>query len=789
MNTSPRSGGESRVAPGPSYRTVLLVVALLFCPVSYAQQFEIGIGEGCDTQFIDVAIGAASSGYTLRISNTASYSAQALEIRDKNLRLVGGYETCTSPTPTLITTISGQGGANDSVLSIRGSSNVTLENLSIIRGDEGSEFYGGGVDFSGNGTLTLRNTALAQNYAGYGGGMSVESSGGPVVVNLETGSVIQLNTAQFSGGGIRIVGDVTLNALAPQTWIANNVALGIDPGNNQPQYGNGGGLQILAPARANIGSPGYGISGVISGNSARYGGGVAIDGRVDGGANSYALLRLFTTDRNNATRIHGNTATQTGGGIHLLPDSSSAPPFPRSSAQACLWDARVDENIAQQGAAIYADSSFATLNERSSLVYFNPVPGDPGDPFVAGCGARPTNLGAVACASGVPCNSIDANFAENASSQASGAAVLVQDDGTLVLRRVSLGQTFGTSAIRTLSEVSTRLHDLLLTGGNFTTAAIQVEGSDPLPLTDSTIAGNFIGGPTVVTAGGAVDFARNIVWQPGKRVLAAGGAVTVATSFVNDLAGFPPGPEAQLVAPRFVDPFNNDFSLRAGSPAIDYAPEVPGDDRDLFGTPRDIDLPIKANARGPRDLGASERRSLRPLVLNGNFDGDLRLWPEVQPGTSGFGIDNFSGAPGSGSVAVNTTALVNQLARVRAQCIHLPGPGVYRLNGYGRSVGSQFQSRDQVGMEWYFRRDGGEDCEDGSADRSGVMTISQSTAWTTAPQPAEIVVSAEEWTVDSSITIVLIVRDNSVSGTPTAVGWFDAITLEIGDDLFADGFE
>lgn len=794
------NGSESVRDPvaRPGLRAVLILAAsfALLCPQARAQEFTVGVGAGCSTSSIQAAITAASTGYTVRISNTATYTAQALQIQGKNLRLIGGYETCASPSPTARTTISGQGGASDSVLTIRGNSTVTLENLSLIRGDEGAEFYGGGIDYSGSGTLTLRNTALTQNYAGYGGGMSVESAGGAVVVNLESGTVVQLNTAQYSGGGIRMVGDVTLLALAPETWIANNTALGLDPGNNQPRYGNGGGVQIIAPARAYIGSPGYGNSGVIYGNSARYGGGIAIDGRLDAGANSHAALRVFSTDRDRPTRIHGNTASQTGGGIHLLPEASGLPPFPRSGALACLWDARVDDNQAQQGSAIYADTAFATLNDRSSLVYFNPAAGDPSDPFTPGCGAFPSGLGAVPCRTGLACSSLDGNSAENASAQASGATVLVQDAGILVLRRVSMQQNSGVSAIRTLDGATTWLHDLLLTGGNFTGAAIQMESTDGLRLTDSTIAGNFVGGSSVVSAAGPVEFARNIAWQPGKRVLAAGGTVAVASSFVNDLTGFPPGPEALLIAPRFVDPSNNDFSLRAASPAIDYAPAVAGADVDINAQPRDLDLPLVENTRGPRDLGAIERQSLQPLVLNGNFDLDSRLWVDLLPGASGFDDSrNFIGAANSGSLRVNTTALVAQVARVRSQCIHLPGPGVYRLNGYGLSVGSNFATRDQVGLEWQFRSDGGEACDAGTAQRSGAIAISQSTSWTSAPQPAEIVVTAGEWTINSSITLVLVVRDNSVSGTPTAIGSFDGITLEVdglpgaNDAIFYDGFE
>lgn len=774
-------------------RSIALAGCLLAAGPVAGQQFSVGADAACSTTSLQAAIDAATDGYTIRIARNQTYTAQALRIDGKDLRLVGGYDDCSATTAAGLTAISGLGGGADSVLTVRGQVDLVLENLNLIRGDEVSDGYGGGLDISGRGTVTLRNTTLVQNYAGYGGGISAISDGGSLNLRLLSGTVVQLNTAQYSGGGIRIQGSVTLTAVEPQTWIASNEARGIDPGNQQPRFGNGGGIQVLAPARAVIGSPGYGSSGVVFGNTARYGGGIALDGQVDGGDLSTARLDLFTTDPANPVRVHGNRATQTGGGIHLLPDASGFFPFPKSFGRACIWDARIEDNIAQQGAAIYADTNFAAANRTSSYVHFNPEPGDPDNIFGGSCGARPA--GAQSCPPGAACNTIEGNFAEDAAEQPTGAAILVQDGGTVVLRRVALRGNFGTELLRATSQATVHLRDVLATGGNYTGTALRIDSDQRLVLDDSTFTGNFIGGAQVVSAGGPVEFKRNIVWQPGRRVLVAGGAVDLHASIVNDLTGLPAGPEALVRDPRFVEPSYGDFSLRAASPAVDFAPAIAGGDVDRDGRPRDVDLALKANARGPRDIGALERPALQPLVLNAGFDGHVRQWEEVTAGASAFDFTQDAGGnPASGSLSVNTTSLVSGRALARSQCIHLPGPGRYLLNGSGRTVGSVGATRDLVILRWAFRRDGGEGCEAGAIDRTGDLGISSSTGWQRAPVPAEILVDETEWTIDSSLTITLVVLDRGVSGTPTAVGWFDDITLDAGspvtvDALFADGFE
>jgi hypothetical protein len=243
--------------------------------------------------------------------------------------------------------------------------------------------------------------------------------------------------------------------------------------------------------------------------------------------------------------------------------------------------------------------------------------------------------------------------------------------------------------------------------------------------------------------------------------------------------------------PRFVDPGHGDYSLRAGSPAIDYTTSVAGDSHDLYGNPRDVDLPIVPNF-GLRDLGAIERQALQPLVLNSDFDADLRLWSTAIAGvTSWDGTRSVSGAAGSGSAHVT---LPNPVTGTSVggivQCVHLPGPGTYRLNGWGHGTGTMVTAGDIAELYWEYRKSGGEECIGGAPDATGFKTLSNSNSWTRPTTPASIVVSAQDWTYTSSIAVTLVGVENGVSGAPMNA-WFDGVTLGVdGDDvIFANGFD
>ena len=132
-----------------------------------------------------------------------------------------------------------------SVIYIHGSSSVTLESLKLTEG-VGTDF-GGGIHFTGTGSLTLIDSTITNNGATFGAGIQFNGSGGNATLTLGVGTIIEQNTATSDGGGIHINGSARLFALAPYTSVDSNSA----------SHGYGGGIAVIGPARADIGSPGY----------------------------------------------------------------------------------------------------------------------------------------------------------------------------------------------------------------------------------------------------------------------------------------------------------------------------------------------------------------------------------------------------------------------------------------------------------------------------------------------------------------------------------------------------
>jgi hypothetical protein len=243
--------------------------------------------------------------------------------------------------------------------------------------------------------------------------------------------------------------------------------------------------------------------------------------------------------------------------------------------------------------------------------------------------------------------------------------------------------------------------------------------------------------------------------------------------------------------PRFVDPQHGDFSLRAGSPAVDFTTTVGGDNFDLYSNPRDVKLPVVANLF-PRDLGAIERQTLQPLVLNSNFDADLRLWNVANAGATSWDTSkNVTGAPGSGSAHVTApSAVIGTQTGGIVQCVHLPGPGIYALNGWGHGTGTAVTAGDIAELYWEYRKSGGENCTSGAPNATGTLTLSNGNSWSKPATPATIEVTEQDWTYTSSIAVTLVAVENGSGGAPTNA-WFDGVTLAIeGEDtIFSGSFE
>lgn len=775
-----RSGSTMRSLPVRTGALLLLGWLVLSPAVARAAIFTVGGDAACTHRSIQAALNAAQSAQVpsvVRIARNAAYTQQALLASPTaNLELAGGYASCTqSAADHVRTRLDGAGGVPASVLRIVAPAGVAVivRRLIIQRGDPAGDNAGGGIFFGGSGTLEVHDVDFVSNVAGNGGAIYAGGAAPGARLVIGANVLISGNTARYSGGGVFVDGlDMTMTE--PGSLITNNSALGTAT----TGYGGGVFVRSLAgrSARVRIGSAGIGMLGAVANNRARCGGGVAIREAAEG-SGARASLLLYRTNASRPAAITYNRATEAGGGVFVQGGAGGG-------VESELWNAEITDNQAPSGAAVY-------------LTYT--APGF-GDPVGASGGILKINTqrpsGAVACAPGVPCGTIAGNVAALSDGQAT--------DGAIIQLQAQTRATIGTSLAGVVLEgnqggrlldVQPQAHgaqvvNALIVDNALSVHLLRAQGGT-VAITDSTIAGNAIGSRDVLAVNANLELRRGILWQPGMRSLSrSGGLLSVSDMIVSEAATLGGAPLAIVADPRFVDAAHGDYRVHAASPAVDYAPPIPGDDRDVSGSPRDQDLPLRPNAEGPRDVGAFERLSIDPLVGNAAFVADLRLWEGVHPGTVAFDGTQSVGA-GSGSAGVSG-APINGLRLVGArQCVHLPGPGRYRLNGYGMTQFATTLHRDSVVLNWALRRDGTEQCDIGPIDASGDHLLTRGNAWFRPAEPAVIELPAEAWTPNSSLTVSLVMIDAGIAFPAQVQGWFDEITLEaqsLDNGVAADGF-
>jgi hypothetical protein len=741
----------------------------------------VGSDGACTHTTIAAAVAAAEShpgADTVRIASNQAYTAQAIVFTtSQELDLVGGFADCSQAQGSGNTTLDGSGGAPEPVLRIIGNTDafVRLSHLTISGGDEDGS-RAGGIDFSGDGILDIRNSVIAHNSGGEGGGIRAAGTGSNAELVIGENVGITFNTARYDGGGIWAAG-LEMTMIDTGVLVAFNEAVGTVVA-GQVVGGRGGGLYLYGGSidgHGYIGSPSTNGVGPIYANTARRGGGICVYAGEDG----YSSLSLFSTSYTDRTKLQQNFASEGGGALYLYAEDRGGFLIGHA-ANAYLRGVDLVDNTSVHAPIAWVQETGGTFPVGYSAVHINDD-------------AATMHPAALPCPVGRACSSITGNSAEDGNGDPIvNPLVAVEEDNEFYLGAADVHGNRGSHFIRTRGDDVTIFNSAItgnLLGGN----VVSSSGGD-VTIESTTIAGNALGVPQVLDVDGNFHLQRSILWQPGLTSLSHSGGSSlsenVLTSERNSLDGGN-SPYVLEAEPRFVDPGRADYHLRAASPAIDFA--ATGAGPDMEGNPRAIDLPIKDNLMGTADLGAYERQSLQPLVLNGDFDADLNLWNEIIAGAVAWdGTQNGSGAGGSGSIKVARSNFVGTEVFGASQCIHLPGPARYLLNGFGRGGGNG-ATRDGTSLRWELRRDGGEACNAGPPDVSGTHFLSASSAFVRPANPAVIDLAEADWTHNSSITILLRVVDNGIVAPPknSAVGWFDGITLcAEGDDvIFADGFD
>ncbi|HEY6543541.1 MAG TPA: hypothetical protein VIZ64_01450 [Dokdonella sp.] len=772
-------------APGPTAAIVLACAMLLsFSVAASAATFSVGPGASCTHATLQGALdsAAANSGAdVVRVVRTATWTGiQVSTDTGQDVEIVGGWEACTSAAPSGMTTLSGAGGQARSVLALRGNGDFTLRNLEITGGDQAGDDDGGGIHFQGGGILRIVDSSITGNSADEGGGLYAHGTTITAEVILED-TAVAFNTARSHGGGA-VAQELEMTVRGAGSALMFNAS-----------GGSGGGLLVRSGSRKAFAYVSGGLFGV-QGNSAVRGGGIAVQ---TGPEALDAEVQVYSLD-GTPVLIAGNTATERGGGIDVQPYYDvDLIGFPGSetTARAKLRNVDIRDNLAPAGAAIHlAHDNWGPLGIEAmgGGAYFNVDAG-----FHA---VRPE---AAPCPVGMPCGYIR----DNATGNATGAVVHMSEDARLEASRLVVQDNEGGWLVYLSGEEATRLFldNALVTGNTAQHALIRDDqdedgGYTRVALNYLTVSGNTIGANGVLSINEDMRLTRSVIDQPGKALIATdvgatGGTHDIQYAIANTITS--PG-GTTLAPPRFVDPASGDYLPRAGSRAVDFAPPDGSIATDLLSHPRIVGLPINPNESGMADAGALERQTLQPLVLNSDFDIGLHHW-EVLATSTWDGTQNASGAPASGSMRGSITVDATRQA-VRRQCIHLPGPGTYYLNGWGRVTHAMPSHRAWLDWELRYSTATVDGCTDAAPAATGSLALAGSDDWARPPIPAAIEVEPAVWGPYTSLTVYLVVQNGSPIGPgahgPVDVlggpdGWFDGITLETAFDdvIFRDGFD
>jgi predicted outer membrane repeat protein len=758
---------------------LLCSTVLLFAAAGAdAAIYAVGSDPGCTHATIQEAVDAAEANPEedfIRIPHSQVWNEQAVVIdTDQTLWLEGFWADCNN-IDFASTVLDGAGGSASSVLRIStGTSGIVRMSWLTLRGGDPSPIdgQGGGIHFSGRGRLELSDDlAVINNSASSGGGIYANGDVEEAQLVIGARVVISGNTAYRDGGGVFVNG-MTLTMNEPDSIIAFNEALG-----DLDAKGYGGGLVIRSAgdrvAHGFIGSSGSGALGVIYGNTAKWGGGVAVSAGSD--SDEDAELYLGNADPAPPVAIRGNFASQGGGAIFAWPNRNFGPSG--GLAEVTVQRAELSDNAAPLGGVAYADNSTYAGETVPSFMYFGHLSWLPDAP----CGMT-------------YCVHVFGNETVNANGEATdGALFHIADSSSMYFDRVLIEDNEAGRVVDSGEQLE--VGDSLIEGNTLQHGIVRTED---LSLHDSTLAGNSVGAVNLIEADRSnAIISRSILWQPGHVTLAgSGGAPDVFRVIASEVASLGDGTGIQIVAePRFVDPGRGDYRLRAASPAIDFAPPVDGDDFDVLGLPRDqrIDAVPRFDPSESRDIGAFERQDLQPLVLNGEFAGDTNLWFVPVGHAGNYGAANAPGSPdGTGSAQVTGTNGDGHLFGY-AQCIHLPGPGVYALNASVLTSGDP-QIGNPTALLWDLRTDGGVGCIDGAITTGGAHAFGTPVAgggWVRPANPAYITVPASMWNHNTSLTLVMAVYANASNSDYN--GYFDRITLEWSADgsdvIFQDGFD
>jgi hypothetical protein len=560
----------------------------------------VGSDPGCDYATIQAAIDASQSAgmmpTAIHVAATdppAAYTAQEIRIVGRNLVLWGGWQQCRQTTPWIpdMVLISGAGGAAAAVIEVRDQAVVHLRGLDIQAGDPAeSSGSGGGVDWDASGALTIDATIIRNNAGVRGGGLRFhhQDAGSTAELVLKSNTRIEVNRA-LEGGGLHLSGYSRLSMVEANVFFHRNAAT----------RGSGGGIQVIAPAKASIGSPDLsgGSVGVFRDNVAREeGGGIHVVNQF--GVPGSAEVSLYSVDPMFPLSFVQNAAWAGGA---MAVNSLSA-----GASVLCALGLHVRGNDGFQAAAVSVTGPEASWTSSPAGACESTLPNDvPPCPAVGSslCNVYADNVGALAIFKSI------------------GFATLKAERLRVSGSRAIAGAVFDIGQANSPEFVGLEIARSLIDAGD--TATIVNAFTGTATLRHVTIAGNAERpGSTVLhanAAAGRIELENAIVSQDmplGN--FNSGGRIrverTLARNFQSVIQPAPPNGNV-IGSATFSD---TAYRLAASSLGLDH---VDGDAGvDLDGHPAAVDLPSVPNAEGVSDLGAYERQIPETPIHRDGFE-------------------------------------------------------------------------------------------------------------------------------------------------------------------------
>ncbi|MCB1643353.1 MAG: hypothetical protein KDI37_16615, partial [Xanthomonadales bacterium] len=358
----------------PLFARAAIALAILLS-ASPLLAVTVGNGANCDFATLNDAINSVPRGGSVSIRLSNNVPADPLLSIDRNLTLVGGYDSCSDTTTNHLTPSVIRGiGNNQPNVHLSGFANPIAVNVSLVnlRIEGGAAPRGAGIRIGAANQVRLSNVVVLDNDASeFGGGIYLDGEDGAGLViehdssivgnsavqrgggiyctladadhgpgiDFRTGAVIA-NTAGAHGGGIylsdcKLIGDASGSRLVDQ----NRVDRVSFPSAIVDQFGSASGAGIYARAsRITLGSAGSTTR--ISRNEGRH--------QNHDGAGTH-----FEVD-------HGE-----GGGLNLV-----------ESSVATLINTHVAENVAAQGGGVMIRSSIFSMNlDPAGCTALPPYPG------------------------------------------------------------------------------------------------------------------------------------------------------------------------------------------------------------------------------------------------------------------------------------------------------------------------------------------------------------------------------------------------------------------------------